>query len=302
MPARTKMPHYPAGRRFLEFSQVVQDGLFKNYIAQMQGVAAMAGEDKPFLVWAGDNRRSFSIPTLVRSRTIEHPGLGVLQRFRPPPRVPETRDLTESDIPFRDKADRLVWRGMTTGRFHAAPGELGYGPRYYVARALKRIDDPSVDIGYSSRVQHSLMSRKTRADVDAAMRPSLLVEEMLKARYILSLEGNDIATGLRWALHSNSCVVMPAPTAESWLMEAQLVPMEHYVPVAPNLHNLAATLAWCRSNIGECEKIAANGREFMARLLDEDSETALSAEVAKTFFSKVKLVPKAGSAFPDTLF
>ena len=33
-------------------------------------------------------------------------------------------------------------------------------------------------------------------------------------RYALSLEGNDVATNLKWLLASNSVVVMPSPTME----------------------------------------------------------------------------------------
>jgi Glycosyl transferase family 90 len=55
--------------------------------------------------------------------------------------------------------------------------------------------------------------------------------EMLQYKVIVILEGNDISSGLKWALYSNSVVLMPKPTFTSWAMEERLVPYVHYVPL-----------------------------------------------------------------------
>jgi hypothetical protein len=45
------------------------------------------------------------------------------------------------------------------------------------------------------------------------------LKEHLTSRYIMALEGNDVATNLKWVMSSNSIAVMPKPTCETWFME-----------------------------------------------------------------------------------
>ena len=60
---------------------------------------------------------------------------------------------------------------------------------------------------------------------------------------IVSVEGNDVASGLVWQLLSSSAVLMPPPMVVSWAMEDLLVPWTHYVPLQANVTlTLAPTL------------------------------------------------------------
>lgn len=49
------------------------------------------------------------------------------------------------------------------------------------------------------------------------------------------MEGNDVSSGLKWNLLSNSVVLMPKPTRTSWAMEEFEVvgaePWVHYIPM-----------------------------------------------------------------------
>ena len=54
--------------------------------------------------------------------------------------------------------------------------------------------------------------------------PKLGMDEMLKCKAIISIQGNDMATGLKWALLSKSVVLMSPPTITSWAMEELLLP------------------------------------------------------------------------------
>ncbi|MEM9224860.1 MAG: glycosyl transferase family 90 [Pseudomonadota bacterium] len=299
---KATLPQYQAGRRFLKFGEAMRSALYRNYVAPVVAVAEELGHERPFQVWAGDNRRSFPVPLLTRSRALGHPGLCVLQRIHLKGHAPDTLHVTSADIPFADKEDRLVWRGATTGKFFCEPGELDFGPRYFVAPAQDRIDDGRIDIGFSSINQQRKMSPQTVKAVRAAKRSPLSVEEMLGARYLLSLEGNDVATNLAWALHSNSCVLMPKPTCESWLSEAMLTPYVHYVPVAANLSNLKRMFAWCQNHPKECEEIATAGRAFIKPFHDEAAERKLSMDVAAIFFARIKLIPAKGAELPEGVF
>ena len=59
----------------------------------------------------------------------------------------------------------------------------------------------------------------------------MTIDEQLEYKFILSLEGNDVATNLKWIMSSNSLAVMPRPKYETWFMEGTLVANYHYVMI-----------------------------------------------------------------------
>jgi hypothetical protein len=60
------------------------------------------------------------------------------------------------------------------------------------------------------------------------------MHELLQYKALIILEGNDISSGLKWALFSNCIVLMPEPTVTSWDMEEMLRPWVHYIPININ--------------------------------------------------------------------
>ena len=54
------------------------------------------------------------------------------------------------------------------------------------------------------------------------LKPATYYKEQLKCRYLLAVEGNDVASGLKWMLASNSVVLMAPPRRETWLAESRL--------------------------------------------------------------------------------
>ena len=56
--------------------------------------------------------------------------------------------------------------------------------------------------------------------------------EQLQNKFILCIEGNDVASNLKWAMSSNSLVFMTKkPKFETWFMEGTLIPGHHYVEI-----------------------------------------------------------------------
>eukprot|EP00316_Scyphosphaera_apsteinii_P006374 CAMPEP_0119310466 /NCGR_PEP_ID=MMETSP1333-20130426/19585_1 /TAXON_ID=418940 /ORGANISM="Scyphosphaera apsteinii, Strain RCC1455" /LENGTH=84 /DNA_ID=CAMNT_0007314655 /DNA_START=1 /DNA_END=252 /DNA_ORIENTATION=+ len=84
---------------------------------------------------------------------------------------------------------------------------------------------------------------------------------MLENRYLLSIEGNDVASNLKWALASNSVVVMPLPTRETWLMEGLLQPYVHFVPIQ-HPDRLLAVKMWMEENDELCQAIVRNANAW----------------------------------------
>lgn len=97
------------------------------------------------------------------------------------------------------------------------------------------------------------------------------VEEMMENRYMLSLEGNDVATDLKWKLASGAVVLMPRPTQESWLQELTLQPGVHYIEVAAP-HEVPIKLRWLREHQAEAQAIARAAQRHMLTFTDASAE------------------------------
>lgn len=223
------------------------------------------------------------MPVFVKSRMlrdVDSPSV-----ILPLDRKRHWQDIREAhlhDIPFRNKQNRLVWRGLTTGNFQNWGGKVPLSSRAHVAKIP--INRDGIDIGYNGIVQIS----DAASDIDlnlvrAMLKPPLSIAEQLKARFLLSLEGNDVATGLKWMLYSRSTVIMPSATCETWACEGLLEPYIHYVPVKSDLSDLNNVFDWCLDNLATCEEIAEEGRRFMAQFIDEQAEMALTEAVVISY-------------------
>ena len=113
---------------------------------------------------------------------------------------------------------------------------------------------------------------------------------MLKYKFLLSLEGNDVATNLKWILLSNSVVLMAKPTKCSWFMEDMLIPFTHYVPLNDDCSNIEEMYNWCMDNLDKCKVISQNATSFMKKFLNDENEKYILNKVLKEYFDKVKFV------------
>ena len=154
--------------------------------------------------------------------------------------------VLKHDIPHENKLDKLVWRGATTGK-----GELHRSSRVRLMELYSR--HPTIDVGLSFYCQEVTGPAEW-------VKPQMSIAEQLRYKYLLAIEGNDVATNLKWCLASNSTVLMPPPAVESWAMEGKLEAWTHYVPVRTDLSDLETQLEWCRNNPRECRDIAMNGK------------------------------------------
>ena len=59
------------------------------------------------------------------------------------------------------------------------------------------------------------------------LKNKISIEDHLKYKFIMCVEGVDVATNLKWVMSSNSIAVMPKPKIESWFMESKLIPNKH---------------------------------------------------------------------------
>ena len=155
------------------------------------------------------------------------------------------------DPPFETKRNEIVFRGSNTGVGNIVTRKS------LIAQFQQRFNLTS---------NTTVATQKSGIIMDLALYPKRPMQELLQSKYLLSLEGNDVASGLKWMLYSQSIVLKPPATHVSWAMEDRLVPYFHYVPVKPDLSDLEDQLEWAHSHPDECREILRHSTAFMEHL------------------------------------
>ena len=115
-------------------------------------------------------------------------------------------------------------------------------------------------------------------------RGKLTIGEHLDYKFVMSLEGNDVASNLKWVMSSNSIAVTPRLTQETWFMEGTLVPNYHYIEVKPDFSNLEERLTYYIDHPSEAEEIIRHAHEYVAQFMDEERERLISLMVLQRYF------------------
>jgi len=104
---------------------------------------------------------------------------------------------------------------------------------------------------------------------------------------IIMIEGNDISTGFKWALHSNSVVLTQKPTKSSWMMEELLEPWVHYIPLNEDLTDIEEKAQWIVDNDEAAQKIAHQGslwiKDFLFHPVASHDEDFINDEMIRRY-------------------
>ena len=113
--------------------------------------------------------------------------------------------FVKDKIPFEKKMDKVIFRG-----------KVNEGKTKRIAFFNKYFGNPLCDLGDTSRNGNPAWRTGKKT-----------IAEHLRYKFILALEGNDVASNLKWVMSSNSVAVMPRPEFETWFMEGRLIPNYH---------------------------------------------------------------------------
>ena len=149
--------------------------------------------------------------------------------------------------------------------------------------ATKGFDN--IDIGLTNIVQ---LSKKIESKYSSLVKKEMSIHDMLQYRYIISVEGNDVATNLKWALASNSVVFMPPPTRESIILESTLYPWIHYVPLSHDFSDLQVKIKYCDDNPLVCQNISSTATKFMLPFSTRSNIFSLGARILEAFVTEMK--------------
>ena len=110
------------------------------------------------------------------------------------------------------------------------------------------------------------------------------INEHLDYKFIMALEGIDVASNLKWVMSSNSIAVMPRPTCETWFMEGTLIPNYHYIEIKPDFSDLEERLNYYIEHVDESLEIINHAHEYVSQFKDKRRENLISLLVLDKYF------------------
>lgn len=116
------------------------------------------------------------------------------------------------------------------------------------------------------------------------MTPKKTIREHLDYKFIIALEGNDVASNLKWVMSSNSLAVMTRPTCETWFMEGTLKPDYHYVEVKEDFSDFEEKLRFYIAHPDKAEEIIRHAHEYVNQFRNDEREELLQLMVLERYF------------------
>jgi len=116
--------------------------------------------------------------------------------------------------------------------------------------------------------------------------PRLSIDQQLDYKFILCLEGNDVASNLKWVMSSQSIAVMPKPKYETWFMEGLLVADVHYIIIKDDYTDLEQRLNYYINNQDKALQIIENANAYVQQFKIQENETLISLLTLKKYFEK----------------
>jgi hypothetical protein len=112
----------------------------------------------------------------------------------------------------------------------------------------------------------------------------LTLYDHLEYRYIMALEGNDVASNLKWVMSSNSIAVMPRPRCETWFMEGLLIPNYHYIEIREDYADLIERIHYYEAHPEEAKLIVQHAHEWCSQFHNKEREDMISVLVLQKYF------------------
>lgn len=213
----------------------------------------------------GDVRHIPDQPTIVKSRPIDGDNrnsvllkLDRLRHFK----------LHDDPYAFEEKQPLAVWRGNV----QTLPWRQRLVERHH--------DNPRCDVGPAPQAYGRF-----------AAKPYLSPIDQMRYRYILSIEGNDVATNLKWIMASNSLCLMPRPRFETWFLEGRLIAGTHYVELRPDYEDLDEKIDYYENNPKEAKTLVANANAYVRQFLDHRQEKLVQLLVLEKYFKSTGQSP-----------
>lgn len=166
-------------------------------------------------------------------------------------------------IPFAQKKDIAVFRGKVADK----PLRQRFFRQFF--------GNPMCDLGDISRHSSDPVEWRTG---------KMTIHDHLQFKFILALEGNDVASNLKWVMSSNSIAVTPRMVYETWFMEGRLKPDYHYIEIKDDFSDLEEKLQYYSTHIDEAQAIIDHAHEYVSQFRDSGREQLIQLAVTDKYF------------------
>lgn len=170
-------------------------------------------------------------------------------------------NFVSDPIPFHRKKDLLI--GMASV---SQPHRVAFFERYF--------GHPMCELGQINRGTNH----------DQWIKPRIGIRDHLNYKFILCLEGYDVASNLKWVMSSGSLAVMPEPVYETWYMEGELIPNVHYIRINKDYSDLEDRLQHYIQNPRDAQAMVQAANDYTMRFRNHALEDLLSLLVLEKYF------------------
>jgi hypothetical protein len=116
-------------------------------------------------------------------------------------------------------------------------------------------------------------------------RPFMSIAAQLENKFIISVEGNDVSSSIKWIMASNSLAFMTKPKFEGWFMQGKLIPNHHFVLLRDDYSDLSEKIDYYSRNTDAALEIIANAHKHVEQFFDYKREKLISLLVAQKYFA-----------------
>lgn len=226
----------------------------------------------------------FAYPTITSTAPVPDPdGNSVIVRMYRDRYEGAVVNVRSNDLPFSAKKDVLVWRG--SARCHRNAAHFKNRSRNLFVQKYGNVADKRFDVGYAGA--------DVRGVPHSQLRDHLSLTQQLQYKFIMVIDGVDVASDMEWAMASNSVPFMLSCKVQRWGLHSWLQPWKHYVPIDDDFSDLPTKLDWAISNPALAEEIANNGKDFIHEFDDKNRENRINAAVLVAYFNRVRIEESA---------
>jgi len=188
----------------------------------------------------GDVRLVPDEPTLVKSRPITDDNWNSVVL---PLEMSRHFNFVQDDITYETKHNKICWRGACHQAWRKQfLSQIANKPFCDIADTA-----PQYNVNGSPKSNKNYLSR----------------QQQLKNKFIFSIEGNDVASNLKWAMRSNSIVMMAKPKFETWFCESRLIPGQHFIQIKDNFSDIEEQFEYYSARPKLALEIIENAHEYV---------------------------------------
>ena len=209
----------------------------------------------------GDIIKTPKEPGLVKSRPVSNENTNsVLLKWN---KIRHFTFIEKNELQYSKKKDQLLFRG----KVHTSQTQRVQFLEKYFGHSICNI----------GKINSNSLNSKWMAK-------RMTINEQLKYKFILCLEGNDVASNLKWVMSSNSIALMPKPKYETWFMEGRLIADYHYIEIKDDYSDLEERLRFFIKHPKKAELIIENANNHVEQFKDQNNEDLISLMVLDKYF------------------